>query len=111
MKQLISCCGLDCESCDAHIATAANDDKLREETAQKWRVMYEAPNIDAASINCTGCRVAGVKFSQWNVCEIRKCVQEKGFSTCGDCKELETCNTVGFVLQNVPDARDNLIKK
>ncbi len=35
MKQLIACCGLDCENCDARIATINNDDKLREETAQK----------------------------------------------------------------------------
>ena len=32
MKQLIACCGLDCENCDARIATINNDDKLREET-------------------------------------------------------------------------------
>lgn len=30
MKQLIACCGLDCESCDARIATVKNDDELRE---------------------------------------------------------------------------------
>ena len=35
MKQLIACCGLDCENCDARIATINNDEKLREETAQK----------------------------------------------------------------------------
>ena len=29
MKQLIACCGLDCENCDARIATINNDDKLR----------------------------------------------------------------------------------
>ena len=27
MKQLIACCGLDCENCDARIATINNDDK------------------------------------------------------------------------------------
>lgn len=30
MKQLIACCGLDCESCDARIATVKNDNELRE---------------------------------------------------------------------------------
>ena len=33
MKQLIACCGLDCESCDARIATVKNDNELREKTA------------------------------------------------------------------------------
>ena len=29
MKQLIACCGLDCESCDARIATVRDDNELR----------------------------------------------------------------------------------
>ena len=31
--QLIGCCGLHCETCDARIATITNDDALRERTA------------------------------------------------------------------------------
>lgn len=29
-NQLIGCCGLDCETCDARIATLTNDNVLRE---------------------------------------------------------------------------------
>ena len=108
MKSLIACCGIDCETCDARIATAANDNNLREETAKKWREMFNAPDITADLINCTGCRTEGAKFTQCNVCEIRKCATEKGFNTCGDCGELEICQTVGFVLQYVPEAKANL---
>jgi hypothetical protein len=109
MKQLIACCGIDCESCDARIATVKNDNILREETAKKWREMYQAPNITPESINCVGCRIDGVKIGHHSVCEIRKCVETKGFNTCGDCKELDTCQIVGFVLQHVPGAKENLI--
>ncbi len=28
MNQLIGCCGLDCEKCDARVATVTNDDAL-----------------------------------------------------------------------------------
>ena len=35
MKQLIACCGLDCENCAARIATVNNDDELREKTAKE----------------------------------------------------------------------------
>lgn len=35
MKQLIACCELDLENCDARIATVTNDNELREKTAQK----------------------------------------------------------------------------
>ena len=51
MKQLIACCGLDCENCDARIATINNDDKLREETAQKWSVMNNTSEITPETIN------------------------------------------------------------
>ena len=108
MKQLIACCGIDCESCDARIATIANDDALREATAKKWSVMYESPDITAESINCTGCRTDGVKIGHWKDCEILKCAKNKGFNTCGECKELDSCQIVGFVLQNVPGAKENL---
>lgn len=56
MKQLIACCGLDCEGCDARIATVGNDNELREKTARKWSEMNNAPEITAATINCMGCR-------------------------------------------------------
>lgn len=42
MKQLIACCGLDCEGCDARIATVGNDNELREKTARKWSEMNNA---------------------------------------------------------------------
>ena len=51
MKQLIACCGLDCEGCDARIATVGNDNELREKTARKWSEMNNAPEITAATIN------------------------------------------------------------
>ena len=35
-NQLIGCCGLDCEKCDARIATLTNDNDLREKTAALW---------------------------------------------------------------------------
>ena len=107
MKQLIACCGLDCENCDARIATLADDNELRENTAKKWRVMYNSPEITAESINCLGCRTDGVKIGHCNDCEIRNCVKATSFVTCGDCNELDTCQ-INFVLQHIPDAKENL---
>ncbi len=109
MKQLIACCGLDCERCDARLATVADDDALREKTARKWSAMNNAPEITAATINCMGCRTDGVKFAYCSdLCEIRKCVSGKGYATCGDCAELEDCRIVGAVLQHAPGAKENL---
>lgn len=109
IKQLIACCGLDCESCAARIATITNDDELREKTAREWSEMNNAPQITAATIHCMGCRTDGAKFAYCSdYCEIRKCVYAKGFHTCGDCKELDTCQMVAAIFQHAPGAKENL---
>ena len=107
MEKLISCCGLDCATCDARIATIKNDNELRIQTAEKWKVQYN-PNLTPDMINCTGCREEGVKFSHCNDCEIRNCVHSKGFQTCADCDKLESCSLVGNIHKYVPDALVNL---
>lgn len=55
MKDLIAICGLDCETCDARIATTMDDDALRKKTAKLWSEMNHAP-ITPETINCEGCR-------------------------------------------------------
>ena len=52
-NQLIGCCGLDCEKCDARIATIANDNTLREKTAALWTKL-NGVTILPETINCTG---------------------------------------------------------
>lgn len=108
MEKLISCCGLDCATCEARIATIKNDDQLRKVTAEKWKVMYHANEMSSSMINCTGCREEGVKFSHCSVCEIRNCVKSKGFNTCGECDELDTCEKISAVHKYVPEALINL---
>lgn len=108
MKELIACCGLDCEKCDARIASINNDNALREKTAALWAKLNNAP-ITAEMINCTGCRTAGAKTPYCaSLCETRKCALNKGLDTCGACAELENCQIVAAILQNSPDALNNL---
>ncbi|HTX88677.1 MAG TPA: DUF3795 domain-containing protein [Bacteroidales bacterium] len=108
MENTIACCGLNCAACDARIATLHNDDTLRAQTAEKWKVMYNAPGITPEMINCTGCREPGVKINHWAECQIRLCATAKGYQTCGECGELEKCDLIGPVFQFVPEAKDNL---
>ena len=94
MKDMIGYCGLDCEKCDAYIATVNDDQALREKTAKLWAKLNNAP-ILPEHINCEGCRMNGAKtvFCE-HICEIRKCASKKGFFTCGDCsgfKNLPDC--------------------
>jgi hypothetical protein len=108
MEKIISCCGLNCATCDARIATISNDDELRKATAEKWKTMYNVPEMSYLLINCTGCREEGVKLAHAGVCEIRKCADVKGYITCGECSEMETCNLVTPIHKAVPEALLNL---
>lgn len=107
---MIAFCGLDCEKCDARIATLANDDTLREKTAAKWSALNHTV-ITTEQINCEGCRANGVKtvFCE-SLCPVRQCALKKGVETCGDCPELSKCERVGTILANNPDALRNLKK-
>ncbi len=109
MKRLIACCGIDCEKCDARIATVNDDDALREQTARKWSVMNNAPEITADTIHCMGCRADGAKFGYCAMCAIRSCAAGKGFETCAECTKLDSCPTIAPVLEHAPGARDNLM--
>lgn len=108
MKDMIRYCGLDCEKCDAYLATINDDQALRVKTAKLWSELNNAP-ILPEYINCEGCRVNGVKtvFCD-SLCGIRKCALEKGIPTCGDCPELEICPVVQMILENNPSALKNL---
>jgi hypothetical protein len=109
MNKLIACCGLNCETCEARIATVKDDDQLRKSTVEKWSTMYNSQNLTIDMINCTGCREDGVKYFHCNDCEIRKCVDLKGFNTCGECADIETCAKVSMIHKYVPEALSNLV--
>ena len=108
MKKMIAYCGLDCEKCDARLATVNNDRKLREKTAKLWSE-WNKTTITPDQINCEGCRAEGVKTVFCDkLCGIRQCALKKGFETCGDCAEAGKCRTLGAVTDNNPDALENL---
>lgn len=100
MEKIISCCGLNCATCEARIATIKNDDELRKATAEKWKTLYNTPDMSPDMINCTGCREEGVKLAH--------CASAKGYNTCGECKDLEQCSIISGVLKFSPDALSNL---
>ena len=108
MRNMIAYCGLDCEKCDAYLATINDDQMLREKTAKLWAKLNNAP-ILPEHINCEGCRVDGIKTVYCNsLCGIRQCALKKGVATCGDCPDMEICQTVGMIISNNPDALKNL---
>ena len=109
MRPNIAYCGLDCEQCDAYIATLHDDQALREKTAKLWAALNHAP-ILPEHINCQGCRADGAKtvFCE-QLCAVRRCARQRGVVTCGDCPEMESCPTVGAIFANAPQAKKNLM--
>ncbi len=111
MKEFIAYCGLDCETCEARIATINNDNELRRKVAEEWSKLNNV-EITPEMINCSGCRVAGVKTPYCeSLCPIRQCALKKNCETCGDCAEMDTCEKVGMIIRNNEQARLNLKSK
>ena len=108
MKNYIAYCGLDCESCEARIATIHNDDALREKVAGLWSEL-NGVEITPEMIHCVGCRIDGVKTPYCeSLCPIRQCALGRGVETCGGFGEMERCEKLGAITGNNPDALKRL---
>ena len=108
MRATIAYCGLDCEACEARIATANHDDALRRKVAQEWSEL-NGVEIKPEMINCAGCRIDGAKTHYCDsICPIRQCALARGVETCGSCEEMENCEKLNAIISNNPDAMRNL---
>lgn len=109
MKQFIAFCGLDCEACDARLATVNNDRALRQKVASLWSEL-NGVDITPEMVNCEGCRMDGVKTPYCDsLCQIRQCAMDKEYETCGDCPEMRACEKVGAIISNNEEALRNLL--
>ena len=110
MNKFIAYCGLDCEKCEARIATVNNDIQLREKVAQLWTKL-NGVKITADMIHCSGCRIDGEKTPYCEaLCPIRQCALSRGVQTCGSCSDMETCEKLSPIVMNNPDTLKNLGK-
>ena len=108
MNQYIACCGLDCETCEARLATVNNDDALRTKVAKLWSDL-NGVEITPEMINCVGCRINGVKTPYCeSLCPIRQCALGRGVETCGNCSEMESCEKLGAITEHNSDALKRL---
>ena len=108
MKNYIAYCGLDCETCEARMATIHKDDELRKKVAKLWSEL-NGVEITPEMINCVGCRIDGVKSPYCDsLCPIRHCALKRGVETCGDCGEMKCCEKLGAITGNNADALKNL---
>ncbi len=54
MNEMLAYCGLLCQECGAHIATATDDDAKRAEVAAEWSKQFDA-DLKPSDIDCAGC--------------------------------------------------------
>jgi len=108
MKEFIAYCGLNCETCEARMATMNNDNTQRKKVAKLWSDL-NGVEITPEMINCVGCRIDGVKTPYCeSLCPIRHCARGRGVETCGGCGERESCEKLGAIIENNPAALKNL---
>lgn len=101
-------CGLDCEQCEARLATVHNDDTLRKKVAEKWSAL-NGIEITPDMINCSGCRIDGAKTAFCDsLCGIRQCAVKNGLETCGACAKKTACETLAMITDSSVEARRNL---
>jgi len=103
MEKIIAFCGTVCSECPAFIATKNNDEHKRRETARSWSKLYNA-DIKPEDINCEGCISEGKRFNYCNVCEIRKCGQDKDVKNCAYCSEY-ICEKLDRFFKIAPEGK------
>ena len=103
----ISYCGLDCESCDAFVATANDDNRLKTQVADRWSRLYDR-KIEPDDVFCRGCKSSGAQgiYCQ-TMCRIKPCCREKGYDTCAPCPEFP-CEDLKAVFSFCPGAEARL---
>jgi hypothetical protein len=108
-KSMISYCGIDCEKCEALIATRTNDSVLRAKVADEISIFTGIKCIPE-EINCTGCRSDGEKSPYCQrICKVRKCAMKKNVVHCGQCEKYP-CLKLNKTFSFAPEAKETLDK-
>lgn len=87
-------CGLYCGVCAIHIADRDSNEKFKERLVNLYKggvpgkgTLPNSENMTTADIHCKGC-LSDDLFMHCKQCEIRDCVQEKGYAGCHECNDF-----------------------
>jgi hypothetical protein len=104
---MISYCGIDCEKCEALIATRTNDSSLRAKVANEISV-FAGIQCTPEEVNCAGCCSNGEKSPYCSrICKVRNCAMMKNIVHCGQCKEYP-CVKLNDIFSFAPGAKETL---
>ena len=107
MKKMIGFCGVVCTECPAFLATQKDDNNERRRVAEMWSKQYNA-EIKPEDVNCDGCLAEGGRlFGHCQICEIRKCGQDRDLLNCAYCAEY-ACEKLNKFFEMAPGAKGAL---
>jgi hypothetical protein len=88
-------CGYKCTvQCNLYRATIENNNELKKKAFEefKFKEKYNV-DFDADRVFCYGCKPKDKPLSvNVSACTVRKCVLEKGYDCCIECKGLTACD-------------------
>lgn len=113
-------CGLYCGVCAIHIAYREDNRKFKERLVAVYQgripgkgLLPDAESLTVDDIKCAGC-LSNDRFAYCRRCDIRECVQNRGYSGCHQCDEFP-CQHVGdfpmtvgkkVILRAIPHRRE-----
>lgn len=117
--EFLSPCGLYCGVCAIHIAHRDHNEKFKERLVNLYQgnvagkgTLPGAENLTTADIRCGGC-LSEDRFMHCQQCEIRDCIQRKGYAGCQECSEFPCAHIDNFsmsvgkkvILRSIPHIR------
>ena len=102
MAAKIAACGLNCNECEAYIATKNNNTGEFAKIAEKWNQAYSG-DICPENCICDGCMEGGrLSTAHANECSLRICAINKGVPTCAHCPDY-MCDTMKQFISFAPE--------
>jgi hypothetical protein len=107
VEKIVAYCGITCSDCPTLKATKMDDDVERRRVAELWTKEY-GHDFRVEDINCDGCLTKGTRvFNYCNICEIRKCGQERSVKNCAYCGDYK-CEKLSKLHEQAPKAKETL---
>jgi len=88
-------CGINCQDCEAYIATQNEDLEVFKKHQANIREQF-GKDIPIEELHCDGCMANGRKIGFCDQCQIRICCIQRGYQNCSECADLP-CEKGSFI--------------
>ena len=102
MNELYAYCGFRCDLCPAFINNQTGPED-RQKTSEGWQ-KYLGFHMPAEKIVCAGCPNEGCPLDAG--CKVRPCAIAKGFATCAECNQFDSCAELAAKVKAIGPAKE-----